>query len=248
MSRPGIPKTLHNVKYIIYRYAAFLGEYILQREYKIILIAYLVMQLTSGIGTFVTLIVLNIARVQADDPFLLASVIWLTLSFSVTVLIVFMQLRKSRSRHHPDASALIPSVFWIVFGVVLAILVQGIMIYIETLFGIDPGSENTEELLAIIQQIPQFVIVIIVLGPILEEIVFRKIIFGYLNQRINTGVAALSSACLFSLAHLELEHFLLYTGIGLVFTFLYERTKRISVPILAHILMNAFVVLDAFLF
>jgi len=121
------------------------------------------------------------------------------------------------------------------------------MIYIESLFGIEPGSENTEQLLLIIEQIPLFNIVIIALGPFLEEIVFRKIIFGYFYQRSNALIAAIISACLFSIAHMELEHFLLYTGIGLVFAFLYFRTKRIIVPVMSHILMNAFVVMESFL-
>ena len=217
----------------------------MQREYKIILIAYLILQLTTGIGAYGTFLFLQIAQIQAD--FILASVIWLTFSFSVTTLIVLLQWRNIRTRHNRQKSGFISSLVWTVFGVFLAIIVQFLLIHIEALFGIQPGSQNTEQLLAIIQQIPIFLIVIIVLGPILEEIVFRQVIFGYLTKRFSTWVAALISASLFSLAHMEIEHFLLYAGIGLVFTYLYDRTKRISVPILAHILMNAFVVFDTFL-
>ncbi len=226
---------------------ATLEEYILQREYKIILIAYVIMQLTSSVGAYLTSIFLKVAGIDAGNLFMLASVIWLIISFSVTALIVIIQLRKAKSARHPKASAFLPSVFWAIFGVFLVLIVQGLMIYIESLFGIEPGSKNTEQLLLIIEQIPLFNIVIIVLGPFLEEIVFRKIIFGYFYQRSNALVAAIISACLFSIAHMELEHFLLYTGIGLVFAFLYFRTKRIIVPVMSHILMNAFVVMESFL-
>ena len=130
---------------------------------------------------------------------MLASVIWLIISFSVTALIVIIQLRKAKSARHPKASAFLPSVFWAIFGVFLVLLVQGLMIYIESLFGIEPGSENTEQLLLIIEQIPLFNIVIIALGPFLEEIVFRKIIFGYFYQRSNALLRRSSALVSFQL-------------------------------------------------
>lgn len=206
------------------------------------------MQLLSGVGTYATALILEITNVEAENLFILALVLWLSFSFTLTFIIALFYLRNDFSQRHPDASGLVPSVLWVIIGVFLTIFVQTIAITIESWFGIEAGSENTEQLLSVIAQMPQFVIVIIILGPVLEEIVFRKIIFSYLYDRYNIWISALLSACIFALAHMELEHFILYTGIGLVFTFLYYKTKRILVPIAAHILMNAFVVIDSFFF
>jgi membrane protease YdiL (CAAX protease family) len=81
-----------------------------------------------------------------------------------------------------------------------------------------------------------------IIGPILEEIVFRKIIFGSLYRRMNFFLSALISSVIFSLAHQEPEHTLLYSAMGFTFAYLYVKTKRIIVPILAHVSMNTLVV------
>ncbi|MCB7385634.1 hypothetical protein LI013_22465, partial [Bacteroides thetaiotaomicron] len=67
---------------------------------------------------------------------------------------------------------------WSVYGVLLALIAQRIAIMIETLLGVDVGSENTENILNLINVAPIMIFVTSIIGPILEEIIFRKIIFG----------------------------------------------------------------------
>src|SRR5699024_11070340 len=43
--------------------------------------------------------------------------------------------------------------------------------------------------------------------------------------------------------HLDLTHLLIYTGMGLVFSYLYVKTKTIIVPIIVHMGMNTITVL-----
>jgi uncharacterized protein len=73
--------------------------------------------------------------------------------------------------------------------------------------------------------------------------VFRKIIFGVLYEKMNFFFAALVSSIIFALAHFEPEHVILYSAMGFTFAFLYVKTKRILVPIFAHVAMNTSVVL-----
>ena len=62
-------------------------------------------------------------------------------------------------------------------------------------------SPNTERLMAIAKQMPVFIILISVVGPILEEFVFRKVLFGELYNAIkgNRIVAFLIASIVSSL-------------------------------------------------
>ena len=45
-------------------------------------------------------------------------------------------------------------------------------------------KSNTQRIMAVAKQLPIFIILISVVGPILEEYVFRKVFFGELYDRI----------------------------------------------------------------
>lgn len=135
------------------------------------------------------------------------------------------------------------SVIWAISGIFLALFAQYAAAIIENLLGIKMGSENTKDILTIIEAFPLAIIVTSIIGPILEEIVFRKIIFGALHQRFNFIISALISSVIFAAAHMEFQHILLYSAMGFTFAFLYVKTKSIFVPIFAHVAMNTLVVL-----
>lgn len=135
------------------------------------------------------------------------------------------------------------SVKWAISGFFLALFAQYFAAIIEHFLGIPAGSNNTKEIIKIINTFPLAVVVTSIAGPILEEIVFRKIIFGTLYKRFNFVISALVSSVIFALAHMEPMHILLYAAMGFTFAFLYVKTKRIIVPIFAHVSMNTLVVL-----
>ena len=114
-------------------------------------------------------------------------------------------------------------------------------------FGVPRGSENTDRLMDIARTIPWFLIVVSIIGPILEEIVFRKILFGTLYKKFNFFIAAIISSLVFATIHFDFTHLLVYTAMGLVFAFLYVKTKRIIVPIAAHVAMNTLVAIGQIL-
>ena len=78
------------------------------------------------------------------------------------------------------------SVIWAILGVFLALFAQYAAANIEQLIGIEMGSENTKDILKIIEYLSvSYCGYKFIIGPILEEIVFRKIIFGSLHKRFN---------------------------------------------------------------
>lgn len=133
-----------------------------------------------------------------------------------------------------------------VLGFFMAMAGQMIAAIIEMAFGIMPGSENTEMLSEIAKASAILIIPIVIFAPLLEELVFRRVLFGGLYTKTNFWIAALVSAALFSLVHGEPQHLLIYMAPGLVFAFIYYQTQRIWAPMIAHFLMNSYVMVIQF--
>ncbi|MEW9052276.1 MAG: type II CAAX endopeptidase family protein [Neobacillus sp.] len=212
----------------------------MKREYWIILIVYIAMQLSSLLGIPGLMFVFGYLGMDQG----LVIPYWLIFSFSLALIIILFLLRKEMRKPRLDerGGSLSQSAVWAVAGIFLALFSQAIAANIERLIGIEMGSENTQQIMRIIESFPLAILVSSVIGPILEEIVFRKIIFGSLFKRFNFFVSALISSVIFALAHMEPQHLLLYSAMGFTFAFLYVKTKNILVPIFAHVSMNTLVV------
>lgn len=217
----------------------------MKREYWFILIAYIAMQLSSFIGVPITSLVLEMIGFETNHSQGFAGVTWLVISFTITLVIVLQLLRNEMVNVNEvrNGASLGRSILWAIIGVFLALFAQAFAANIERLIGIEVGSDNTQQILRIIESFPIMIVVSSVIGPILEEIVFRKIIFGAFYKRFNFFISALLSSVIFSFAHMEPEHTLLYSAMGFTFAYLYVKTNRILVPIVAHVSMNTFVVL-----
>ncbi|MGM9924768.1 MAG: lysostaphin resistance A-like protein [Bacillus sp. (in: firmicutes)] len=219
----------------------------MKKEYIIVIIAYLIMQFSGYVGMPLFVFLAEAMNVAADRIPIVAFSYWNIFSFSVALLFVLFILRKDfkspasllRNREQAPVQT---SVLWAVGGVFLAFFSQSIAYSIETLIGIEEGSDNTAFLVDVITYVPIFVVITAIIGPILEEIVFRKIIFGTLYKKYNFALSAFISSLIFGLAHAEIEHLILYTAMGFTFAFLYVKTNRIIVPIFAHVAMNTTVV------
>jgi membrane protease YdiL (CAAX protease family) len=76
---------------------------------------------------------------------------------------------------------------------------------------------------------------------VVEEILFRGVVFGWLRGRMPAAAAAVISAALFSLAHLgwmDWSLLLPVFGIGLVLAGLYHQSRSLWPGILVHASIN----------
>jgi len=81
-----------------------------------------------------------------------------------------------------------------------------------------------------------WVLTAVVLAPVVEEIVFRGLIFRRLLRHVQPVLAALGSSLLFGLLHPDP----LWSGLfGLAMVALYAQTRSLWVPLVAHALNNA---------
>ena len=138
---------------------------------------------------------------------------------------------------------------WALLGLVAVLIYQVIASLInQFVFKIDQPSPNTTGIMKIIQEAPIFIVLVAIAGPLLEEFVFRKVIFGEIfnilkgNKIIRFIIAGTVSSALFASAHNDPDFIIIYFGMGFILAGFYVFTKRIAVPVLIHIFMNSFVV------
>jgi membrane protease YdiL (CAAX protease family) len=78
----------------------------------------------------------------------------------------------------------------------------------------------------------------VVFAPVVEEMLFRGILFPLLKKIGPSSFAYLMSALLFAVIHINLVTFIPLFFLGLVLAWLVERTDNLLAPITAHAVFN----------
>lgn len=209
------------------------------KRYWWILVVYIACQL-SGFLLYFFPILNGIPKQQRAG-------IWIMGSFCIALLVILLLLLPERKLIDRTKTTLATSIGWAVSGLILLFIVQAVAGMIEyMLFGEARHSQNTQQILDLTKKSPYVILVVSIVGPIIEEIIFRKIIFGTLARKTNFLIGALVSSLLFALAHMDM-HILVYMSVGFTLAFLYNKTGRIWVSMFAHAGMNTVVVLSTLL-
>ena len=128
-------------------------------------------------------------------------------------------------------------------GIPVSLLLQVAILQIEQhLLGQTAASQNTENIVQLIMNNMVFILATTIAGPIMEEFVFRRAIFGALEIKFGFFIPALISSLLFAFAHND-GHYLLYAGLGFLFCGMYRYSGRIWTSMITHVGMNLLVVI-----
>jgi len=84
-----------------------------------------------------------------------------------------------------------------------------------------------------------YFLVALVLGPVLEEVIYRGIFYSPYRKKYGPAKAVIITSVFFAMAHFALPSFLF----SLLLTALYEKTESIIPPIIAHSIHNLLVIL-----
>jgi membrane protease YdiL (CAAX protease family) len=191
---------------------------------------------------------------------LIVQVIW----YSILIGIVYFMVRRSGGSwfnlgmRSPSAE-LGPSLprplinIWHATGrhispLVLVISAGFILCYLSTVLIIQLESLVSDQLLPD-QQLPDEVfnttgvivlqgIVVVLMAPIVEEILFRGFIFGGLRRAMPLLPAAVISGLVFSSIHGSLGLILPFAVVGVIFALVYVRTDSIYPPMAIHAIFN----------
>ena len=79
----------------------------------------------------------------------------------------------------------------------------------------------------------------VVVAPVLEETLFRGTLYRFLKAKIGPLAALVSANACFGAVHLDFDAFLPLCAAGMFFTWAYERTGNLRVPIVCHMCLNA---------
>lgn len=86
-----------------------------------------------------------------------------------------------------------------------------------------------------------------VLAPLLEEVLFRGAIQGYLMRRFNPWIAIVTASLIFGLVHMNPIQIFYATCIGFALGWIYYRTRSLMPVIIGHILNNSIAALTLLL-
>lgn len=112
----------------------------------------------------------------------------------------------------------------------LIVQASGCPLFQETAQMLKDGTPSTQILLAIAA---------VVVAPICEECCFRGFLYGGLRKYVGPITAAICASLVFAAVHMSLVAMLPLTVFALLQCWLYEKTKSLRAPIIAHALFNA---------
>ena len=178
-------------------------------------------------------------------PALLAPAVWLVgdsgmlpmLAIFFTSSLVALALATAPlGRQALPALGFRPAGYWpVLLGTVGALVVSVAV----TQFGIDP--QGVREAIKIAREPAQFAAsfaIMAILAPLVEELVFRGLLYGWIAGRWGTIAAWLVSSILFAAAHVEPAHAILVLPLGLLFGWLRRRTDSLWPSLVAHAANN----------
>ena len=135
-----------------------------------------------------------------------------------------------------------PARFWtIVLGTVGALVVS----IAASQFGEPEGVKQVLDVARTPRLFVASLAVMALLAPLVEEAVFRGLLYGWVAGRWGTTIAWFVSSILFAAAHLEPAHVLLVLPLGLWFGWLRQRTDSLWPSLVAHIVNNSLAVVAA---
>jgi membrane protease YdiL (CAAX protease family) len=86
--------------------------------------------------------------------------------------------------------------------------------------------------------------VVCLAAPVVEETVFRGVLYGWLRGVLPLGMAMLVSGAVFALAHAVTLLFLPLLGLGVLLAWIYERSQSIWPGVVVHALFNLVGIID----
>lgn len=129
---------------------------------------------------------------------------------------------------------------------VLGVVVTEVLSVAVSQLGIEP--EGMKEVSRIAREPALFTASLLAmagLAPLVEELVFRGLLYGWLAGRWGTVIGWLVSSLAFAAAHVEWKHIILVLPLGLWFGWLRRRTGSLWPSLMSHIVNNGIAVTAA---
>lgn len=125
-------------------------------------------------------------------------------------------------------------------GICIVIIISMLLSYIKLYLPFTKQINNTKSINSGINTNRLKIMLPLLLSPIIEELVFRKWIPNAFQDILSRKKVIIFTNVIFSLLHFEL-YFVPFFANGLIYSWYYEKTKDLKVPITMHISYNALI-------
>lgn len=123
-------------------------------------------------------------------------------------------------------------------GAVITSVAIGLAIKFAAICGAFPVFDNVEIILKD-GNLLLSVLSIVICAPLMEELVFRGLVFKSFRSISGFWFSAFMSSAVWAVIHLNLVQGIRAVGVGLFLAFVYETYQKLWVPVFAHMSINA---------
>ena len=145
--------------------------------------------------------------------------------------IIFIPLLNKEFNKYKEKGDKISLKFLIIIGIIISLLYNVIAFYLnDFIFKTNLYSKQNNILVTLITTG--------IIGPIIEELMFRGIIYNELKLKFPSMKAILLSTLIFAIIHLNILQILYAFAVGFLLIFVYEKYKNIKASIVLHMTLN----------
>ena len=150
---------------------------------------------------------------------------------SLIIAIIFIPLLiNDYKKYKKDKKTKIDYFNLILIGVVLSLIYNVFAYYLNFLLKTSLFDNNNNLIITLISTG--------LFGPIIEELMFRGIIYNELKNKYKNMKAILITTIFFAIIHFNIIQILYALAIGFILIFVYEKYKNIKAPIILHMASN----------
>lgn len=175
------------------------------------------------------------------NNYTIAIVISCVSQYVVALPVFYLMLRGTEKAMPREKSKLSAKDLFLLILVGEALMFVGNLIgtFLNNAFGTLSGKVPENDIANVISDIPIYLIfvVMVVIGPIVEELIFRKLMIDRLSI-YGDRMAILFTAVSFGLIHANLYQFFYATLLGILLGYVYTRTGNVKYTILIHMIIN----------
>lgn len=192
-----------------------------------------VFALSIVVGTFIIASMMKSRGVEAPTPDM-TFIYYLIQMLPTVAFVIWLRRRAGRDNgiHFGANEINIPIVLW---GVVV-LIASGVVL--EPLLNLFP-SDGYESVTNSIGLGGWAVLSTVLAAPVLEEVLFRGLIFESCKERFGDGVAILTSSLLFAIVHVVPIQMVNAFVVGLILGYIYLKTGSLLSVIILHAINNA---------
>lgn len=156
---------------------------------------------------------------------------------AITLLIFLPIFYKIYKRYKKENDFKLKNIFEpILYGISISLIFNIILFHLNNIF----NFTNKFELITL----PLIVQLICsgLCGPILEELVFRGIVYNKLKTFNKTMTAIILSSVIFGFIHFDIINGIYAFGVSFILIYLYEKYQTLKAPIIMHIVLNSTII------